>query len=102
MDRRSFLQKLGLFMGGIALESAVPLNLLNTQRGVDLAFTSADLALSIDDFSDRFIKPAIANVANYIDLETDFDHLPRVGQSIKIARPRPYSLVLGPASPPST
>jgi hypothetical protein len=42
---------------------------LNTQRGVDIAFTSQDLALSIDDFSDRFIKPAIANVANFIDFD---------------------------------
>ncbi len=42
---------------------------LNTQRGVDIAFTSQDLALSIDDFSDRFVKPAIANVANFIDFD---------------------------------
>jgi len=42
---------------------------LTTQRGVDIAFSSADLALSIDDFSDRFIKPAIANVANGIDFD---------------------------------
>ncbi len=49
-----------------ATETSVPLT-LNQQRGVDIAFTSQDLALSIDDFSDRFIKPAIANVANFID-----------------------------------
>lgn len=40
---------------------------LNTQRGVDIQFSSQDLALSIDDFSDRFIKPAIASIANAID-----------------------------------
>lgn len=51
-----------------ATETSVPL-VLNTQRGVDIAFTSQDLALSIDDFSDRFIKPAIANVANFIDFD---------------------------------
>jgi P22 coat protein - gene protein 5 len=51
-----------------ATETSVPLT-LNTQRGVDIAFTSQDLALSIDDFSDRFIKPAIANVANFIDFD---------------------------------
>jgi P22 coat protein - gene protein 5 len=51
-----------------ATETSVPL-VLNTQRGVDIAFSSQDLALSIDDFSDRFIKPAIANVANYIDFD---------------------------------
>jgi hypothetical protein len=51
-----------------ATETSVPLT-LNTQRGVDIAFTSQDLALSIDDFSDRFVKPAIANVANFIDFD---------------------------------
>lgn len=47
-------------------ETYVPLT-LNTQRGVDVQFTSADLTLSMDDFSDRFLKPALANVANKID-----------------------------------
>lgn len=51
-----------------ATETQVPLA-LNTQRGVDLAFTSADLALSIDDFRERFINPAVANVANGIDYD---------------------------------
>jgi hypothetical protein len=51
-----------------ATETQVPL-VLNTQRGVDIAFTSQDLALSVDDFSDRFIRPAVANVANNIDFD---------------------------------
>lgn len=51
-----------------ATETQVPL-VLNTQRGVDIAFTSQDLALSIDDFKERFIRPAIANVANNIDFD---------------------------------
>ncbi|MDV2812614.1 P22 phage major capsid protein family protein, partial [Klebsiella pneumoniae] len=42
---------------------------LTTQFGVDMSFSSADLALSIDDFSNRFIKPAIATVANKIDYD---------------------------------
>jgi len=49
-----------------AVETSVPL-VLNTQFGVDLAFTSADLALSIDEFSNRFIRPNIAAVANKVD-----------------------------------
>lgn len=49
-----------------ATETSVPVT-LNTQRGVDIQFSSQDLALSIDDFSDRFIKPAIASIANAID-----------------------------------
>ena len=40
---------------------------LDTQFGVDLSFSSADLKLSIDDFSKRFIRPAIATIANKID-----------------------------------
>lgn len=51
-----------------ATETSVPLA-LNTQRGVDIAFSSQDLALSIDDFSERFIMPAIANVANFMDFD---------------------------------
>jgi hypothetical protein len=51
-----------------ATETQVPL-VLTTQQGVDIAFTSQDLALSIDDFSDRFIRPAIANIANHLDYD---------------------------------
>jgi hypothetical protein len=51
-----------------ATETQVPLA-LTTQRGVDIAFTSQDLALTVDDFSDRFIRPALANVANNVDFD---------------------------------
>ena len=40
---------------------------LSTQFGVDINFTSAELALSIDDFSERILKPAVATIANKID-----------------------------------
>lgn len=49
-----------------AVETQVPVT-LSDQVGVDLNFNSADLALSIDDFSDRFIQPAIAAIANKVD-----------------------------------
>lgn len=51
-----------------ATETSVPVT-LNVQRGVDIAFTSQDLKLSIDDFSDRFLYPGIANVANNVDFD---------------------------------
>jgi hypothetical protein len=51
-----------------ATETQVPVT-LTTQRGVDITFTSQDLALSIDDFSKRFIKPAVANIANGVDAD---------------------------------
>lgn len=42
---------------------------LTTQFGVDISFTTADLLLSMDDFSNRFIRPAIATIANKIDFD---------------------------------
>lgn len=42
---------------------------LGTQRGVDIQFSSTELTLSIDEFSDRFIKPAVAKIANFIDMD---------------------------------
>ena len=47
-------------------ETFVPLT-LSTQFGVDVQFTSADLELSMDDFSERYVAPAMAVVANKID-----------------------------------
>lgn len=50
------------------VESSVPVT-LNNQYGCDVSFTSAELALSIDEFSNRILKPAIATVANMIDYD---------------------------------
>jgi hypothetical protein len=51
-----------------ATETSVPL-VLNTQRHLGLAFSSADLTLNIDDFSKRFIKPGLSTLANWIDYD---------------------------------
>lgn len=40
---------------------------LTTQFGVDMEVSSADLALRIDEFSARILKPAISRIANKID-----------------------------------
>ena len=40
------------------VESNVSLTVA-TQKGVDLNFTTAELTLSLDDFSDRIIQPAM-------------------------------------------
>lgn len=50
-----------------SVESSVPVTL--TQKGADMAFSTKDLTLSIAMFSDRFLKPAIAQVANTIDAD---------------------------------
>ncbi len=42
---------------------------LDTQAGVDVNFTSKELTLDISDFSDRVLKPAMATIANKIDLD---------------------------------
>jgi hypothetical protein len=47
-------------------ETSIPVT-LNTQFHVDTQFSTADLALSMDMFSDRLIKPAVATIANKID-----------------------------------
>lgn len=36
---------------------------INTQKGVDVSFTSADLTLSLQDFSERILEPAMAVLA---------------------------------------
>lgn len=40
-----------------------------TQKGVDMSFTSADLTLSIDDFSERFIEPAMSVLAANVEYD---------------------------------
>ena len=47
-------------------ETSIPVT-LSTQFHVDTQFTTADLALSLDMFSDRVLKPAVAAIANKID-----------------------------------
>jgi len=49
-------------------ETSVPVT-LSTQFHVDTQFTSQDLALSLDAFSDRILKPAIAAIANKMDYD---------------------------------
>jgi hypothetical protein len=47
-------------------ETQFPLT-LNQQAHIDVSFSSAELTLSIQDFSDRVLKPQIAQLANQID-----------------------------------
>lgn len=51
-----------------SVETSVPVA-LTTQFGVDIQFSSADLALRIDDFKQRFLVPALATIANKIDAD---------------------------------
>ena len=49
-------------------ETSVPVT-LSTQFHVDTQFTSQDLSLSLDMFSDRILKPAVAAIANKVDFD---------------------------------
>lgn len=48
------------------VETSVDLTVAN-QTGVDLAFTSVDLTLSLDDFSERILEPAMDVLASTIE-----------------------------------
>ena len=39
---------------------------LATQQGVDMSFPSIDLTLSVDDFAERYIAPAVNNLAGQV------------------------------------
>lgn len=48
------------------LERSTPLT-VQSQNGVDVNFTTAELTMELDDFSDRFLKPAMSQLAAYIE-----------------------------------
>jgi hypothetical protein len=72
-----------------ATETSVPL-VLTQQRQCAMAFTSQELGLSIDDFSKRFIKPAIATMANMVDYDA-------LGQYVNV-----YNEIGTPGTVPNT
>lgn len=42
---------------------------IGTQKGVDITFTSSELTLSLDDFADRILQPAMAVLAANIEAD---------------------------------
>ena len=71
-------------------ETSVPVT-LSTQFHVDTQFTTQDLALSLDMFSDRVLKPAVAAVANKIDFD-----------GATMARLNTANIVGTPGTPPTS
>jgi hypothetical protein len=49
-------------------ETSIPLT-LTTQAHVDTTFTTADMTVSLDQFSDRVLKPVMPAIANKIDFD---------------------------------
>lgn len=56
------------FAGQDYTETSIPL-VVNQQKHIDTAFTSADLTLKVQDFSDRVIKPGAIQLAQTIDID---------------------------------
>ena len=50
------------------VEQSVPL-VVNNVKGVDMNFTSQDLTLSLDDFSDRIIDPALSTLVANVEYD---------------------------------
>ncbi|MFA5166741.1 MAG: P22 phage major capsid protein family protein [Candidatus Paceibacterota bacterium] len=48
-------------------ENYVPI-VINRLTGTDITFSTTDLKLNVEDFTERFISPAITSVANKIDV----------------------------------
>ncbi len=63
-----------------AVETSVTLTVDN-QVGVDLNFTSEELTMDIDKFAERKLKPAIAEIANKIDLD-GLDEYKNIAQQV--------------------
>lgn len=51
-----------------SIETSVPVA-IEFQTGVDLQFSMAEMVLDIDDYSKRFIQPAVATIVNDIDYQ---------------------------------
>lgn len=49
-------------------ETSIPLT-LTTQAHIDTTFTTADMTVSLDKFSDRVLKPVMPAIANKIDFD---------------------------------
>ena len=71
-------------------ETSVPVT-LDTQFHVDTQFTTQDLTLSLDMFSDRVLKPAVAAIANKIDYD-----------GLTMARLRTANIVGAAGTPPTS
>lgn len=55
---------------------------IGTMKGVDLSFTDSELALSIEDFSDRILEPAVKRLVSEIEMDILTGCINRVGNCI--------------------
>ncbi len=75
-------------------ESSVTLQIA-TQKGVDLNFSSAELTLSLDDFSKRIINPAMAVLAASIEADASLMYKDVYNQSNNVGSSATMATLLG-------
>jgi len=68
MPNKYYIRKGAAIQVQNTAETYVPLT-LSDQWGVDVSFSSAELTLTLDDFSKRILTPAMAKIASQIDLD---------------------------------
>lgn len=79
-----------------------------TQKGVDLNFTSVDLTMSLQDFSDRILEPAMAVLAANIEADAltmindVYQTVPNIGSAITLNRALTARKLLTDALVPSS
>ncbi|WP_309091112.1 P22 phage major capsid protein family protein [Phenylobacterium sp.] len=75
------------------IESSVDLK-VQTQKGVDLNFTSVDLTMSLDDFSERVIEPAMSVLAANIEADAMSMYKDVYNQVTNTGQPASFAKVL--------
>ncbi len=73
------------------VETSIPL-VVNQQKHVDTAFTSADLTLKMQDFSNRVLKPKLIQLAQTVDIDGYVNAKNTVGNLTGTAGTAPNSL----------
>lgn len=66
---------------------------IDTQQHVDFEFLSSDLTLSVDEFSDRYAKPAALALANKVDVDGLALAAKNVANSVGTAATTPSALL---------
>lgn len=56
------------FVAQDSVDQSIPLQ-LSTQNHVGMAFSMKDLTLSVDNFRERYVKPAVTSLANQVDFD---------------------------------
>ena len=69
---------------------------IDNQFGVDFQFTSQDLTLTIEEFSERYVKPAAAQIANQLDAYV-MANVTSISNFVGSSGTLPSSFALGPA-----